>query len=263
MEQYSTLILIALMVVAFYFLIMRPQRKRQQAIQQTMNALTPGSRVMLGSGLFGTVVSVGTEAGRAGDFARHRAHCSEAGHQPGWSPKTTRTLDDRDELDEQDEPDELQEQYPALRENAAPEEPQAFQPERPIDEPTPATTQSPSSSRIRHPPATRSLRQPSELNYLTNARNTTHVATTTGHPGRTLIVLGVLIAGLITLMAVSNTWTPKLGLDLRGGTTITLTAENTTGTGAVDPNSLQLAKTIIQSRVDSLGRGRVRGHHRR
>jgi preprotein translocase subunit SecD len=81
------------------------------------------------------------------------------------------------------------------------------------------------------------------------------VATTTGHPGRTLIFLGVLIAGLITLMAVSGTWTPKLGLDLRGGTTITLTARNTTGTGAVDPNSLQLAKTIIQSRVDSLGVG--------
>jgi preprotein translocase subunit SecD len=81
------------------------------------------------------------------------------------------------------------------------------------------------------------------------------VATTTGHPGRTLIVLAVLVAGLITLLAVSGTWTPKLGLDLRGGTTITLTAQNTTGSGTVDPNSLQLAKTIIQSRVDSLGVG--------
>jgi preprotein translocase subunit SecD len=81
------------------------------------------------------------------------------------------------------------------------------------------------------------------------------VATTTGHPGRTLIVLAVLVAGLITLLAVSGTWTPKLGLDLRGGTTITLTARNTTGSGTVDPNSLQLAKTIIQSRVDSLGVG--------
>src|SRR5215211_4543194 len=56
-------------------------------------------------------------------------------------------------------------------------------------------------------------------------------------------------------MAVSGTWAPKLGLDLRGGTTITLTARNTTGSGTVDPNSLQLAKTIIQSRVDSLGVG--------
>ncbi len=79
--------------------------------------------------------------------------------------------------------------------------------------------------------------------------------TTTGHPARTLIVLAVLVAGLITLMAVSNTWIPKLGLDLRGGTTITLTAENTTGSGTVDPNSLQLARQIIQSRVDSLGVG--------
>ena len=79
--------------------------------------------------------------------------------------------------------------------------------------------------------------------------------TTTGHPGRTLLVLAVLVAGLITLMAVGKTWTPKLGLDLRGGTTITLTAENTSGSGTVDPNSLQLARTIIQNRVDSLGVG--------
>jgi preprotein translocase subunit YajC len=59
MDQYSTLILIALMVAAFYFLIMRPQRKRQQEIQRTLSALTPGQRVMLGSGLFGTIVTVG------------------------------------------------------------------------------------------------------------------------------------------------------------------------------------------------------------
>ena len=61
MQQYTTLILIALMVVAFYFLIMRPQKKRQQAIQKTMNELQPGTRVMLGSGLFGTLVSVGAK----------------------------------------------------------------------------------------------------------------------------------------------------------------------------------------------------------
>ena len=76
-----------------------------------------------------------------------------------------------------------------------------------------------------------------------------------GHPGRTLIALAVIIAGLAGLIAVGGNWTPKLGLDLRGGTTITLTAVNTSGSGAVDPNSLQLAKTIIQSRVDSLGVG--------
>lgn len=56
----STIVFLALMVAAFYLLILRPQRKRQQAQQQTMSSLTPGTRVMLTSGLFGTVVSVGS-----------------------------------------------------------------------------------------------------------------------------------------------------------------------------------------------------------
>ncbi len=75
------------------------------------------------------------------------------------------------------------------------------------------------------------------------------------HPLRTLVVLALVIAGLFTIVAVSNSWTPKLGLDLRGGTTITLTASNTTGSGPVSPDSLELARTIIQQRVDAMGVG--------
>ncbi|MFV0428069.1 MAG: protein translocase subunit SecD [Arachnia sp.] len=52
-------------------------------------------------------------------------------------------------------------------------------------------------------------------------------------------------------MAATSTWTPKLGLDLRGGMTITLTATNDT----VSPESLQLAADIMQQRVDGLGVG--------
>jgi len=59
MGNYSTLVMIALMVGAFYLLILRPQKKRQQAVQQTLNSLGPGSRVLLGSGLFGTIVAIG------------------------------------------------------------------------------------------------------------------------------------------------------------------------------------------------------------
>lgn len=58
-SPYSSLILIALMVVAFYFLILRPQKKRQRAQQATMNSLVPGTRVLLGSGFFGTLVAIG------------------------------------------------------------------------------------------------------------------------------------------------------------------------------------------------------------
>jgi len=72
---------------------------------------------------------------------------------------------------------------------------------------------------------------------------------------RMLVALVVITAGLIALMAVGKTWTPKLGLDLRGGTTVTLTARNTSGGGSVDPTSLQQARTIIESRVNALGVG--------
>lgn len=59
MQNYSTLLVIALMVVVFYFLIMRPQKKRQQALQKTLSELTPGTRVVTSSGLFGTIVAIG------------------------------------------------------------------------------------------------------------------------------------------------------------------------------------------------------------
>ncbi len=75
------------------------------------------------------------------------------------------------------------------------------------------------------------------------------------HPWRPLLVIFVVIAAVYGTMAGMNTWLPKLGLDLRGGTTITLTAANTTGSGQVDKSSLEQARTIIQQRVDSLGVG--------
>ena len=60
-SPFTTIALILLMVVAFYFLILRPQKKRTQAQQKTMNELTPGTRVLLGSGLFGTITWVGSK----------------------------------------------------------------------------------------------------------------------------------------------------------------------------------------------------------
>lgn len=52
-------------------------------------------------------------------------------------------------------------------------------------------------------------------------------------------------------MAGTKTWAPKLGLDLQGGMTITLTATN----AEVTPESLALAVSIIQQRVDGMGVG--------
>ena len=44
------------------------------------------------------------------------------------------------------------------------------------------------------------------------------------HAGRTLVVFLLGIAVLFGLVALGGTWKPALGLDLQGGTRITLTA---------------------------------------
>lgn len=47
-----------LIALVFWFLIVRPQRRRQQELASTQSALGVGTEVMLGSGIYGTVVSV-------------------------------------------------------------------------------------------------------------------------------------------------------------------------------------------------------------
>ena len=128
MQQYSTLIFIALLVAAFYFLILRPQRKRQQAMQQTMNALTPGSRVMLASGVFGTVLSVGPR--------QVVLEISPGAELTVLKQAITKvvTEDDEDRLEEEDELEE---------ELGSSDEPLDLQSERPLEGPTTATPNEP------------------------------------------------------------------------------------------------------------------------
>ncbi|MFD5600887.1 protein translocase subunit SecD [Leucobacter sp. NPDC058333] len=69
-----------------------------------------------------------------------------------------------------------------------------------------------------------------------------------------LLVFIVGLAGLITygVMRSDATWTPKLALDLQGGTQILLAAEQTDGE-AVAGDQLQQAVSIIRQRVDAAG----------
>ena len=67
--------------------------------------------------------------------------------------------------------------------------------------------------------------------------------------GAFLLVVAVLY-GLVFL--TGDTRTPQLGLDLRGGTTVTLTAATPDGR-APDPTELELARQIIEQRVNGLG----------
>jgi preprotein translocase subunit YajC len=50
-----------LIALVFYFLILRPQRRRQQALASTQSALVLGAEVMLTSGIYGRVASLNDE----------------------------------------------------------------------------------------------------------------------------------------------------------------------------------------------------------
>lgn len=60
--NWAELLPIVVLVIVFWLLVWRPSRKRQQQMAQTQSALVPGARVMLASGIFGEVASVGDEA---------------------------------------------------------------------------------------------------------------------------------------------------------------------------------------------------------
>lgn len=46
---------ILLLVVAFYFLLIRPQKNRQKKHAEMVSAVAPGTEVMTTAGIFGTV----------------------------------------------------------------------------------------------------------------------------------------------------------------------------------------------------------------
>jgi preprotein translocase subunit SecD len=78
------------------------------------------------------------------------------------------------------------------------------------------------------------------------------VARNASRPGRTLIVFGIVVAALYGAVALGGTWKPRLGLDLQGGTRITLEASTATGE-QVTPAKLEEARGIIDRRVNASG----------
>jgi preprotein translocase subunit YajC len=52
-----------LMLVGFYFLLIRPQRSRQRAQQALLSALEVGDEVMTTGGIFGTIVEIDEDEG--------------------------------------------------------------------------------------------------------------------------------------------------------------------------------------------------------
>jgi preprotein translocase subunit SecD len=78
------------------------------------------------------------------------------------------------------------------------------------------------------------------------------VAKNASRPGRRLIVFAILIAAMYGGIALEGVWTPKLGLDLQGGTRITLEASTSTGE-EITPEKMEEARGIIDQRVNGQG----------
>ena len=55
---FSTLIMFALIIGIFYFLILRPQQKRQKERQKLLDAVKKGDKVITAGGLHGTVAGL-------------------------------------------------------------------------------------------------------------------------------------------------------------------------------------------------------------
>jgi len=54
----STLVMFGLIFVIFYFMIIRPQQKRQKERQKMLEAMKKGDKILTAGGIYGTVVGV-------------------------------------------------------------------------------------------------------------------------------------------------------------------------------------------------------------
>jgi preprotein translocase subunit YajC len=57
-SQWGILIVMPLIILVFYFLVMRPQNKKQKEAKKMLESLRKGDRIVTIGGLRGTVVSV-------------------------------------------------------------------------------------------------------------------------------------------------------------------------------------------------------------
>ncbi|MFE2293277.1 protein translocase subunit SecD [Streptomyces sp. NPDC059452] len=75
-----------------------------------------------------------------------------------------------------------------------------------------------------------------------------------GRPGRSLALILIAMVALAGGMFLSGHTTPRLGIDLAGGTSITLEAQNQPGKpDAINPTNMDTAVGIIERRVNGLG----------
>jgi preprotein translocase subunit SecD len=71
--------------------------------------------------------------------------------------------------------------------------------------------------------------------------------------GRSLVLLAVILLGLLATAFVQGASSVRLGLDLRGGTSVTLQPRASNDANKITSEAIDQAVSIIRQRVDSLG----------
>ncbi|MBM9464954.1 preprotein translocase subunit YajC [Aeromicrobium sp. YIM 150415] len=104
------IILLVAIVAVFFLLVLRPARQRQKQFQQVQNTLEPGKRVMLTSGIHGTLVEVDDQTV---DIEVAPGTVLTVARPAVAQVFTPLEADDADELEEYDEVEELDEIEPA------------------------------------------------------------------------------------------------------------------------------------------------------
>jgi preprotein translocase subunit SecD len=81
----------------------------------------------------------------------------------------------------------------------------------------------------------------------------TKTVKTSGRPARALALLAIILLGLVGTALIQGASSVKLGLDLRGGTSVTLQPRASNDSNKITSAAIDQAVTIIRQRVNSLG----------
>ena len=57
-DMIPTIVMMVAMIAVFYFLLIRPQRKKDKAVKDMLAALKPGDRICTIGGIYGTIKSI-------------------------------------------------------------------------------------------------------------------------------------------------------------------------------------------------------------
>lgn len=91
---------------------------------------------------------------------------------------------------------------------------------------------------------------------MSSSSRTSKAPTQLGRPGRTLAIMVLVLIALLSIAFIQDATSIRLGLDLRGGTSVTLQPRVAAGeSGKVTNEAIDQAVSIIRQRVDSLGVG--------